>query len=60
MMTENYELLVSKSIKSYCLKETILNSSEFKYKLKKWKEKSLDEENSSKGKYDRISIGGGE
>lgn len=25
MMTENYKLLVSKSMKSYCLKETILN-----------------------------------
>lgn len=25
MMTENYKLLVSKSMESHCLKETILN-----------------------------------
>lgn len=40
-MTENYKLLVSKSMESHCLKETILNRQQVQIQF--FKRESLDE-----------------
>lgn len=54
-MTENYKLLVSKSIESHCLKETILNRQQVQIQFFLKKE-IIRWESGSEKKYDRENI----